>query len=191
MPMKDVSLNFRADRLDVAGLARVGGIIKGKTALQKYERLMQDSCRQEADLGDEFAVNWQAKGELRNMAGNTAQTWLHLQADAKIPQICQRCLAEVDTKLDVDRSYRFVADEATASALDDSCEEDLLVLSREFNLSELIEDELLMALPLVPMHEICPVQPKMAVIDADFEQQLQEKPNPFAALEALKSKKQP
>lgn len=82
--MKDVSLNFRADRLDVAGLARVGGIIKGKTALQKYERLMQDSCRQEADLGDEFAVNWQAKGELRNMAGNTAQTWLHLQADAKI-----------------------------------------------------------------------------------------------------------
>lgn len=97
----------------------------------------------------------------------------------------------MDTKLDVDRSYRFVADEATASALDDSCEEDLLVLSREFNLSELIEDELLMALPLVPMHEICPEQPKMAVIDADFEQQLQEKPNPFAALEALKSKKQP
>ena len=189
--MKDVSLNFRADRLDVAGLARVAGTIKGKTALQKYERLMQDSCRQEADLGDEFAVNWQAKGELRNMAGNTAQTWLHLQADAKIPQICQRCLAEVETKLDVDRSYRFVADEATASALDDSCEEDLLVLSREFNLVELIEDELLMALPLVPMHEICPEQPKMAVIDADFEQQLQEKPNPFAALEALKSKKQP
>ncbi|HMS27128.1 MAG TPA: DUF177 domain-containing protein [Burkholderiaceae bacterium] len=189
--MKDVSLNFRADRLDVAGLARVGGSIKGQVALQKYERLKLDSCRHEADLGDEFTVNWQAIGELRSIAGNTSETWLHLKADGKIPQICQRCLAEVATQLEVERSYRFVADEATASALDDSCEEDLLVLSREFNLSELIEDELLMALPLVAMHETCPEQPKMSVIDADFEQQLQEKPNPFAALEVLKSKKLP
>lgn len=189
--MKDVSLNFRADRLDVAGLARVGGMIKGHVALQKYQRLMQDSGWRETDLGDEFAVHWQAVGELRNVAGNTAQTWLHLKADANIPAVCQRCLAEVLTQLEVERSYRFVADEATASALDEACEEDLLALSREFNLLELIEDELLMALPLVPMHEICPEQPKMSVIDADFEQQLQEKPNPFAALGVLKAKKQP
>ncbi len=187
--MKDVSLNFRADRLDVTGLARIGGGIKGTTALQKYERLMQDSYRLNADFGDEFAIRWQAVGELRSMTGNTSQTWLHLKAEVKIPQICQRCLAEMGTKLEVERSYRFVADEDTASALDDSCEEDLLVLSREFNLLELIEDELLMALPLVPMHETCPEQPKMAVMDADFEQQLDAKPSPFAALEVLKSKK--
>ena len=189
--MKDVSLNFRAERLDVAGLARVGGSLKGHTALQKYERLMQDICRQELDLGSDFEVVWQATGELRNLAGNTAQTWLHVKASGKLPQICQRCLSEVVTSLEVDRSYRFVADETTAEALDDSCEEDLLALSREFNLVELIEDELLMALPLVPMHETCPKQPKMTVADADFEQQMHEKSNPFAVLESLKSKKQP
>lgn len=32
----------------------------------------------------------------------------------------------------------------------------MLVLSREFDLHALIEDELLMALPMVPMHEHCP-----------------------------------
>jgi uncharacterized protein len=60
---------------------------------------------------------------------------------------CQRCLTPVDVPLDVERSFRFVADEATAEALDDECDEDLLALSREFDLRELIEDELLMACP--------------------------------------------
>ena len=92
--------------------------------------------------------------------------------------------------LDVERSYRFVADEATAEAQDDGCEEDLLAISREFNLLALIEDELLMALPQVPMHDSCPVQPKMAAVDEDFETHgYAEKANPFAVLAALKGKK--
>jgi uncharacterized protein len=118
------------------------------------------------------------------------QVWLHLSAQTHLPQTCQRCLGEVSTYLEFDRSYRFVADEATAEAEDDECEEDLLAISREFNLSELIEDELLMALPQVPMHDVCPVQPKMAAIDAEFEALgVEGKPNPFAALAALKAKK--
>jgi len=50
----------------------------------------------------------------------------------------------------VDRDFRFVPDEATAMAEDDEAEEDLLVLSGEFDLLALVEDELLMDLPLVP-----------------------------------------
>ena len=65
----------------------------------------------------------------------------------------------------------------------------MLALSREFNLMELIEDELLMALPLVPRHEMCPVQPKMTVSDDDFESTSGDKPNPFAVLGSLKVKK--
>ncbi len=56
----------------------------------------------------------------------------------------------------VDRSFRFVADEDTAAALDDEAEEDVLALSRSFDLLALVEDELLMALPVVPRHEVCP-----------------------------------
>jgi uncharacterized protein len=194
---KDVSLSFRADRLDVAGLAQVNGHIKSNDLLQKYERLKQESCRLEADLTNKESVNWQATGELIETAGQNAnaksQVWLHVTAHTTLPQTCQRCLGEVGVHLDVNRSYRFVADEATAEAQDDACEEDLLAISREFNLLALIEDELLMALPLVPMHEVCPVQPKMAVADAGFEGDGEAvgagKPNPFAVLAALKGKK--
>lgn len=195
---KDLSLNFRADRLDVAGLAQANGYLKGQNSLQKYERLRQESCRLEADLTTSESIVWQAEGELiesvsDNVGGSVKvkpQVWLHLSAQTHLPQTCQRCLGEVSTYLEFDRSYRFVADEATAEAEDDECEEDLLAISREFNLSELIEDELLMALPQVPMHDVCPVQPKMAAIDAEFEALgVEGKPNPFAALAALKAKK--
>lgn len=196
--MKDLSLNFRADRLDVAGLAQANGYLKGQNSLSKYERLKQESCRLEADLTDAEIVMWQADGELVKSTSEhakvnsqiKAQVWLHLKAHTHLPQTCQRCLGEVSSLLEVDRSYRFVADEATAEAEDDECDEDLLAISREFNLLELIEDELLMALPQVPMHDICPVQPKMAAVDEDFEDEGHEgKPNPFAVLAALKGKK--
>jgi uncharacterized protein len=190
---KDLSLNFRADRLDVAGLAQVNGYIKGQDLLQKYERLRQESCRLEANLTNAESVIWQADGEWVENAGEQAkvkpQVWLHLTVETNLPQTCQRCLGEVSTLLEVERSYRFVADEATAEAEDDACEEDLLAISREFNLLALIEDELLMALPQVPMHDICPVQPKMAAVDEDFEAEGNAgKPNPFAVLAALKGK---
>lgn len=191
---KDLSLNFRADRLDVAGLAQANGYIKGQDLLQKYERLKQESCRIEADLTDAEHVIWRADGEWLESVGEHAkvkpQVWLHLTAQTRLPQICQRCLGEVSTLLEVERSYRFVADEAIAEAEDDDCEEDLLAISREFNLLALIEDELLMALPQVPMHDSCPVQPKMAAVDEDFEADGNAaKANPFAVLAALKGKK--
>jgi uncharacterized protein len=197
---RDLSLNFRADRLDVAGLAQANGYLKGQDSLQKYERLRQESCRLEADLTTAQSVVWQVDGALLESAGELAkgnasiksQIWLHLTAQAHLPQTCQRCLGEVDTLLEVERAYRFVADEATAEAQDDACEEDLLAISREFNLSELIEDELLMALPQVPLHDVCPVQPKMSASDADFEGDAEAvgagKPNPFAVLASLKGK---
>jgi len=64
------------------------------------------------------------------------------------------------------------------------------VLSRDFNLLELIEDELLMALPVVPKHETCPAPVKLQAQDADFDAAAPaaQKPNPFAILEQLKNK---
>ncbi len=189
---QDSNKDFRAERLDVAGLALVNGNLQGRDALQKYKRLVMEAASITNDVATTCHIDWQAQGELvegPQGPGSASQVWLHVQAQAHLPQICQRCLAEVDSALEVERSYRFVADEATAEAQDDAAEEDLLAISREFNLLELIEDELLMALPLVPMHEVCPVQPKMVASDADFEPDGEQKANPFAVLAALKTKK--
>ena len=54
------------------------------------------------------------------------------------------------------RSIRFVHGADLAQQLDEESEEDVLALSAALDLRELIEDELILALPLVPRHDVCP-----------------------------------
>ena len=157
----------------------------GTTLLQNMERLAQEAQAPEPDL----VVNWQAHSELRAGAGTQADIWLHLQATAMLPLTCQRCMGSVDTSLAVDQWYRFVATEEIAMAEDDQCEEDLLVMVPQFDLLAVLEDELLMALPLVPMHVQCPVAPVLSVGEIEPTDTAIEKPNPFAVLARLKDKK--
>jgi uncharacterized protein len=101
-------------------------------------------------------------------------------------------MTAVTTPLDVNQWYRFVASEEIAMVQDDESEEDLLVMEPHFDLLAVLEDELLMALPLVPMHEQCPTQPVMQSQQSEAQEQAlvqAEKPNPFAVLAQLKDKK--
>jgi uncharacterized protein len=124
---------------------------------------------------------------LRAGSGPEADVWLHLTASTTLPLICQRCLTPVETPLEVDQWYRFVGTEEIAMAEDDDCEEDLLVMEPQFDLLAVLEDELLMALPVVPMHEQCPTALPVQPAGPDLGQ-AGEKPNPFAALAQLKKK---
>ena len=173
---------FSPQRLDVKAFAQAGGRLSGRDSLLKYGRLAQEAKGLHPDL----MVDWEAVGEVRTALGGMGQVWLHIKVTASFPMECQRCMTPVDVPLEVDRAFRFVADEATAEALDDDSEEDLLAMSREFDLRELIEDELLMALPVVPKHEECPTAVPMASSDDDFEEANADKPNPFAALAGLR-----
>ncbi len=178
---------YSPDRLDVKAFVQASAHLAGHDSLLKYERLALEAKGLHPDL----RVDWEAQGELRGATGDAAapQFWLHLTVHATFPMQCQRCLTPVDVPLDVDRWFRFVADEATAEALDDDAEEDLLALSREFSLHELIEDELLMALPVVPRHEECPTHVPMTAVDDGFEEASAERPNPFAALAGIRLEK--
>ena len=106
---------------------------------------------------------------------------------ARLPLQCQRCLGSVETEVAVQRSLRFVSGENQAAALDADSEDDVLALSRAFDLRDLIEDELILALPLVPVHGSCPEPLVAPADDPAFEQPA--RPNPFASLAALKSAK--
>ncbi len=174
-----MSKEFSAARLDVRAFAQSQGHLQGQAPLSAFSRIAQDAVQEGGQ------VHWQAEGELVEQAGGSGQVWLHLSADAVVPMTCQRCMAVALIPLEVDRSFRFVADEATAEAEDDDSEEDVLALSREFDLLGLIEDELLMELPVVPRHDVCPAPVSMQSSDADFLQAGEEKPNPFAVLRGL------
>ncbi len=115
---------------------------------------------------------------------------MELQVDAVAPLTCQRCLGTVDVVLAVRRSYRFVADEAAAQALDAQIEDDVLVTSRSFDLQALVEDELLLHLPIVALHDVCPDSATLR--DAAAASVVTDAPgadkdeHPFAALASLR-----
>ena len=176
--------DFSAARLDVAAFARAGATLSDALPLAGFERLLHEA----SDQGSENLVQFQAQGALRPDAQGGQAPWLHLQATLALPLTCQRCLATVETPLQVARDFRFVATEAQAEAEDDASEEDVLALSQPFDLLALLEDELLMAIPLVPKHAVCPQAPKLQVADADFDAAEEEKPHPFAQLAQLKTK---
>lgn len=177
--MKSKSIDPR--RLDVAALAADHAELAGAWPLRELARLAESAL---IDETPDAQVHWQAAGELRPLPGGVAEVWLHLKAEVDLALSCQRCLGPVHDTVRVDRALRFVADEQQAAALDAELEDDVLSLERVLDLAELIEDELLLALPLVPRHDECPV-PLPLTEDPAPEQ---ERPNPFAVLAQLKTK---
>lgn len=168
--------------LDIAAFASAAAVLERSDPLAGYERLLEETEGRGADR----LLRWRAQGAQQVDASGQAQNWLHMRAEGMLSLTCQRCLEPVDVALEVSRSFRFVPTEVQAEAEDEMAEEDVLAISRDFDLQALVEDELLMELPLVPAHEVCPGQVKLSVADADFEEAQPAKPNPFAVLSGLK-----
>lgn len=183
-----MKMEFDADRLDVKAFAQAGGLLSEATPLAQWSRLTEEAA-QAVPEAPPVEVRWRAHGEMRGSAAGPGVPWLHVEAETELPLVCQRCLGPVPTPLSVDRWFRFVADEATAAVEDEEAEEDVLALQADFDLRALVEDELLMDIPLAPRHEVCPQQPRFSAVDEDFEAAGGDKPNPFAALEALRKNK--
>ncbi|HMM85566.1 DUF177 domain-containing protein [Azohydromonas sp.] len=177
-------------RLDVAAFAAQGGELEGHWPLAGFERLLDDrpvridAGRPPDDStasgapGPTSDVTWRARGERRAVAVGAPQLWLHLEADAVVQRRCQRCLQPVELALQVRRALRFVDGEALAAELDADSDDDVLALERALDLHALVEDELLLALPMVPRHEHC-AAPAAGTAPADTDAAA---PHPFAAL---------
>ena len=176
---------FAPSRLDVIGFAEEAASLSGSDGVEGYARLGAEL----ADAATRAHVDWTAVGESRPGADGAPVAWLHLQADTTLPFVCQRCLAPVPLSLKVDRWFRFAADEEVAAIEDEEADEDVLVAARDFDLKSLIEDELLMEIPVTPRHDVCPEPVQLSAEDPDFEEASAARPNPFAVLGALKPRK--
>ena len=172
-------------QLDVESFAKGAEALDGEWPLACLDRLAASVLQHVPGASD--AVRWHAEGERREVRGGPAQIWLHVTAHADVMMQCQRCLQAVGVPIAVERSFMFVHGEKAAAELDLDSEDDVLALARAFDLQALIEDELLLALPLVPRHGVCP-QPLM-VPGAELPDE--KAPHPFAALAALKKGKLP
>ncbi len=98
--------------------------------------------------------------------------------------ICQRCLGEVAVAVDEPIALAMVRSDAEARNLPEELDP-LLVEEGSIRPLDLVEDELLLAVPLVPMH--WPAVCRLAYLpgERDLEQEAPKK-SPFAALRSLK-----
>ncbi len=142
---------FDPRHLDVAAFAAAQAQLSGQWPLAALHRL-GPSAAGPVDA----SVAWSLRGERRELPGGAAEVWLHLRASTTLELVCQRCLQGLPQALNVVRSFRFVKDEAEAERLDEHSEDDVLALGPPLDLLALVEDELILALPLIPRHEVCP-----------------------------------
>jgi uncharacterized protein len=191
---------FLPHKLDLGAFINEEARLEGQLPVVSLTRLAS-GLAQDLDLAPLDPLSWWAEGRLVPQRVGGPQLWLDLHAEGSLPWECQRCLQPVFIPVEVDHTVRFVADEATAEELDGESEDDVLAISRQFDLLALIEDELIMAQPIVPRHDTCPtdVQSLMqsglvapdgsAVDESADEEAVSDKPNPFAVLAALKKEK--
>jgi len=96
-----------APLLDIKAFAKAASTLSGRDALEKFERLREESHA----LGTDHWVEWRAEGELREDLAGREDVWLHLSANVTLSQTCQRCLGPAEILVALERSLRFVATE--------------------------------------------------------------------------------
>ena len=170
---------FNPSHLDVEVFAAEAAEIAGEWPVSRLHRLAESLAA--APTGED-GVTWSARGERRAARGGAFQTWLHIRAASRLALECQRCLKPVVVVIEVKRNFLFVQGEDLAAQLDAETDDDVLALPRALDLQALVEDELLLAMPLVPRHDVCP-EPLPVRIDDEAGDEV---PHPFAALAALK-----
>lgn len=105
---------------------------------------------------------------------------LKLEISGKLHLLCQRCLGPMEYDLDAHATFVIVRDEASIPETEDEADEiDYLVAETHMSVADLIEDEILLSLPLAPKHEI-------EACDAASKLNELKKPGPFAELQKLK-----
>jgi uncharacterized protein len=169
------------DFLEPLRLARQGVELNGQVPLARMPRLLA------ALAGDEG----RAEVSLRFGTDEAGIVTLRGRISVELPMICQRCLQPMTQPVQVDVALAPVADDGRAAELPDEYEP-LVVGEGRLSTAELVEDELLLALPIVPMHEPseCPASQWLdSQAPAPEQEEQDERPNPFAALSALKDRK--
>lgn len=156
--------------IDNHAFAKRNELISGILSPEKCPRLAE---LLPASTANNSKIHYQLQG--RNEAGRHL---LQLSLDCLLTVQCQRCLSEMPLQLKHNFNYLIVDDinDTEGADLDSDDDVDLQQSSPNMDLLQLIEDEIIMALPIAPIHENNCTEIKL---------QSGEKPNPFAVLKGL------
>ncbi len=168
-------------KIDPLHLAQQSACISGTLTLRSMERLCQCLVSSEGQVEASLSFSRDASRQLL-ITGTIV---------AMVQMTCQRCLQPVDVDIDTAFTLAIISSEEAAARLQEGYEAYELDTEYLF-VKDVIEDELLLSLPMAAAHEdqvACDavmlerLKPEILEIEAVAE----EKPNPFAALKQLKT----
>lgn len=160
------------DRVDVARQVQARRIYEGALPLAVLRRLGGSLASSEGEARYSVEFGMDALGI----------ACLDLHVEAGLPLVCQRTLETFVHPVTIDQRLGLIARESEEAALPEGYEP-LLVADGLLSIADVIEDELILALPVVPLKPGAPLE----WVDPSDDGSAETEPrNPFAALGSLK-----
>ncbi|EHP42273.1 hypothetical protein OR16_15099 [Cupriavidus basilensis OR16] len=188
--------------LDLFAFCRAGDDAAGEVAARDLPRIIAETAAQAPASAPDEVFSYALSGFVEEEAGEPGKPaverlFVDLAVNGRVWLDCQRCLRVYEQPIATDMCFEVVASEADADAApmdDDGL--DVIVGSKRFDLQTLIEDEVLLALPVAPKHDVCPTVHESLVTGVDGQAEPEpevlpeeeKRPSPFAALAGLKTK---
>lgn len=163
------------DYVDAYALSRDKDVIEGAVRLKDMKRLSA-MC-----LDSDNVFTYHIKG----IVGRLGWPGAVMTVAGVLPLTCQRCNKPMELPIESEVVFRFAKSEAEADSIpiEEDDDTEVIVGSHKLNLMDWIEEELILSIPIVPVHKDgCEVQSE---IKAEEPEQFK-KENPFAKLKELK-----
>ncbi len=158
--------------VDLYRLAAARETFEGRLKQSQFRRLV--SVAHDTERWVDIALRFGTEDGIHYLRGGLK---------SKFTVVCQRCLEPMEVAVDASLAFGFVRNQEEEARLPEAFEP-LWVEQTEMDLMSIIEDELLLALPLVAMHP--PAQcPAWIEPEAVGEQAESDRTNPFSVLAAL------
>lgn len=168
--------------IDPIQLAERGARLTGTLPLKSMPRLAQGSLEGSGDVSVDLAFEREEGQQVFVMHGT-------LRVPLRVT--CQRCLETME--LNLEAAPWLILTKSGARLEPQEGDADILMADKPLSLSGLVEDELLLALPMVPMHapDQCTAKVRAAnvVRGAAPDRAERGRKNPFAVLDRLKKTK--
>jgi uncharacterized protein len=163
-------------KIDPVSFARANRLIAGVISFAELPRLSEALASNKGE----------AKFELEFKVDEEGFVVIEVKAQASLPLTCQRCLEPCLYTVQLHSELSPISDDSLAKKLPSRYE--AWPLSEDLTLSpkEILEEELLLSLPIVPMHAIEDCSAEIKVLDDSENEQEQATHKPFEILKKLK-----
>jgi len=165
--------------LDTLAFTERGEELSSKCSVTLFSRAIEGLPKQDKTQ----MIDWQLRGET-DSAGHRL---LRVRLEGAIRLECQRCLEAFDYPVQTENAFLLVESESELAIGEDDPEAlERILIARKFDGFELLEDELILSLPYVPVHDVCPNLSDEFFTDDEEEAESAKRKNPFKVLKQLK-----